>query len=186
MPITTTLDKEKLLQSLLYIAYKAPGADIYHVPKILYFAEKRHLQTYGRLICGSTYAKLPLGPVPSEAYDMLKALCGTTDIYFVSANPQLVERARTLIHAKTENTSHPCFYPLAEPNTDIFSKSDLKCLNAAIEEIGPLSFEDLKQKSHDQVYDAAREAKKHFIPLEIFASALPNREAILEYLEARS
>lgn len=185
MFLTTTINKLKLIQALAYIASRSVCTDIYHMVKILYFADKSHMQTYGRFICGSTYARMGLGPVPSEAYDILKYLSGKPESYFVSTNREIAVLARESISAE-ERDGYPCFRLLGNLDMEVFSKSDLKCLNAAIEEIGPLTFEQLKEKSHDQVWEVAGNARVHFIPLELFVSALPNGNDLSEFLAQRA
>lgn len=179
------IDKEKLLQALLYIAERSPNRDIYHMVKILYFAEKWHIEQYGRFICGSIYASMPLGPVPSEAYDLLKALVGNKS-YFVVSNLPLWEAVQACISVKPKAGTRYPWYDAKQPaKIEFFSRSDLKCLDKAIDEIGPLDFDQLKEKSHDAVWKAAKQADEHFISFETFISALPNKEALLEFVSER-
>lgn len=178
------IDKEKLVNSLLYIAEKAPASDIIHMVKILYFAEKSHLQEYGRLICGSTYARMTYGPVPSEAYDLLKALAGKQPSYFVINNMCLVEILKQGVEVK-RLSEYPTYCAVKRPNMDVFSRSDLNCLDVAIRETASLNFQQLKDKSHDLLWKVAGEAKQHFIPFETFISVLPNRDALLEFVSDR-
>lgn len=184
MPLSITIDKEKLLQAIAYIASRCPKKDTIHIVKVLYFAEKNHLEKYGRLIAGSTYARMDYGPVPSEAYDILKAIIGKTDNYFVSTNPALIEKARSVLRADT-STANPTYHATHEPEVDLLSRSDIKCLDAAIEDVGSLSFGELKIRSHDLVWEAAGQAKVHFIPIEILVSAMPDRDKVMEFLTDR-
>ena len=39
--------------------------------KLIFFADQRHLLTFGRTITGDKYHALPQGPVPSHGLDML-------------------------------------------------------------------------------------------------------------------
>ena len=58
-------DKEKAINSMLYICQELGGSyDMYAVLKMLYFAEKKHISTYGRPITGDTIQALPHGTVP--------------------------------------------------------------------------------------------------------------------------
>lgn len=43
-----TVDKEKAIEALVYIATALPGVDRFHACKILYFAERDHLRSFGR------------------------------------------------------------------------------------------------------------------------------------------
>lgn len=127
-----------------------------------------------------------LGPVPSEAYDILKALDGRTDNYFATTNPELISKARTMIRAeRPDQVGYPYFYPITKPDGTIFSKSDLKSFDWAIREVGDLDFESLKQRSHDDLWKVASQSKLHWIPLEIQISVLPNKNELLKFLAER-
>lgn len=69
-------DPEKAVEVILYIATRAKIRDIYHVLKLLYFADKAHLERNGRFICGDSYVAMKSGPVPSGTYDIIKDIRG--------------------------------------------------------------------------------------------------------------
>jgi uncharacterized phage-associated protein len=48
----------------------------------MYFADRKHLEKYGRFICGDSYVAMKHGPVPSEIYDILKAVISDTVLSF--------------------------------------------------------------------------------------------------------
>jgi hypothetical protein len=66
------LNREKIRETLLYIAARVKNPTLHTVFKIMYFADKLHLSNYGRFITGDTYYAMEYGPVPSAAYDMTK------------------------------------------------------------------------------------------------------------------
>jgi uncharacterized phage-associated protein len=78
--LTVSFNKEKTLQAMLYTATHLTRRDFHKVFKILYFADRKHLYDWGTPITGDTYIAMEAGPVPSRAYDMLKAVRG--DSYF--------------------------------------------------------------------------------------------------------
>lgn len=55
-------DWNKIIEVVLYILNKTGGIDYYHVFKILYFAEKEHLQKWGNSITSDENVALPYGP----------------------------------------------------------------------------------------------------------------------------
>ena len=65
-------NKEKATHSILYVANKLERRDLHKIFKILYFAERKHMQDWGRPIIGDTYIAMDAGPVPSRVYDILK------------------------------------------------------------------------------------------------------------------
>jgi uncharacterized phage-associated protein len=175
----TSFDKEKAVQALIYIADKAPKPDYIHIVKILYFAEKDHLQKYGRMIISDDYKRLQWGPVPTRSYDLLKLVANRGDSHFLDMNPDIARAAKSSL--KVEANGDPKFEPLCGADLDVFSKSDLKCLDAAIEKYGSMSFVELTDESHDEVWKMSRSFD---ITFEDIISTFPNRDALLQYVHA--
>ena len=66
------IDKSKAINSILFVLNELGDkkSDAHKVFKILYFADQKHLVTYGRPITGDTYLKMTYGPVPSFIRDV--------------------------------------------------------------------------------------------------------------------
>lgn len=165
-------DAEKAIEVILYIASHAPQPDVYHVLKIMYFADKEHLEKYGRLICNDDYIAMNSGPVPSGAYDIIKHVRG--DGY----HPCVDEQAGKFLEVRPRPNNR--VIPLRKANIDFLSDSDIECLDNTISEYGNLSFGVLKNKSHDAAFSSADENDE--IPLEAIASTLKNGNLLLEHL----
>jgi uncharacterized phage-associated protein len=141
--INFKFDEEKAVAATLYVAHRLMGAkrspDLYKILKIFYFADKKHIVKYGRPILGDYYVAMDHGPVPSNLYDMLKVIKnGGHEEYgqlfkFVAWNIK----------------------PLADPDMDEISESELNCINESFVENKDLGFGELKQKSHDAAYETA-------------------------------
>lgn len=138
-------DPEKATEALIYVARRVRDSDMYRTLKILYLADKTHLHRYARFIFGDTHAALDHGPVPQGAYDILKFVRGSTKGGFE------LERARRLI-----NLQGNAIETARDADTDVFSKTDLECLDEAIKAAGWLSFQELKDLTHDAAYKATR------------------------------
>ena len=162
-----TFDPEKALEVILFISKKSP--DLYHLLKILYFADKKHLSEYGRLICGDSYVAMQNGPVPSQTYDIIKSVRG--DQTLTNALPFKDS-------FKVENNK---IIPSRKPNLDKLSESDIECLEISIKENKNLSFQTLKEKSHDKAFESADE--NDFISITQLANSLENNKEVLKYLE---
>jgi uncharacterized phage-associated protein len=163
---------DKALESVLYIAKNAPNPTTYWVLKILYFADKMHLKRFGRQICGDDYFALRSGPVPSQTYDMVKdAREGQSSLF----SAHVLNSLRVDKHTNKMT-------PLRDPDTDLFSKSDLICIDQSIAENGSLSFTELRDKSHDAAYQSADE--NDIIPLSQIIAMFPNSELLRDYLES--
>src|ERR1700694_4392351 len=66
-------DQRKALHEILFVVTHLPKpGNVYNVLKCLYYADRKHLQEYGRQIYGETFYALEHGPVPSAAYEIVK------------------------------------------------------------------------------------------------------------------
>jgi len=160
------VDADKAVEVLLYVAARVPN--MYHALKVLYFADRLHLQRYGRLIYGDSYVAMDKGPVPSAAYDLVKVARGD-GIYC----PALEIREALGVRGHTLS-------PQRHARTEYLSESDVECLDEAIADYGQMPFGALMELSHDAAYRSADQ--NDFISLEAIARSLPDGEAILEYL----
>jgi uncharacterized phage-associated protein len=130
------LNKEKTIHALLYICQKLGGSwDKYALLKILYFADRLHLAQYGRPITGDRMVAMSHGPVPSFALNCIN-YPENFDTPFAISEGYVVTAKETA-------------------NEDVFSDSDVECLDISIEENKSLGFGQLKEKSHDTAYEKA-------------------------------
>jgi len=168
MTIKYRFDAEKAVEVLLYIAERSPN--IYNALKVLYYADREHLTRYGRLICGDSYVAMSHGPVPSGAYDLVKY---AREDGFRWVNIPIEDTFSVQGHS---------IIPYRRANLDLLSESDIECLDAAIAQIGRLSFKELRALCHeDAAYKAADE--NDFIPLEAIVETLPDGKLLLDYLQ---
>jgi len=70
--------------------------------------------------------------------------------------------------------------PRRKPDEDFLSESDLECIDKSIEMLGEMSFEEIKNMSHDAAWEAAD--RNGEMPLESIIGQLQNSEMILDYL----
>lgn len=153
------LNKDKAVNSLLFVIESLEKADTHKTFKILYFADQKHLIKYARPITGDTYVKMQYGPVPSFIKNIIdENIVGLEEIV-----------------AKY----HSFFLkPLKEPDLNHLSESDLECLREAIDENKNLTFDELTQKSHDPAYTKS----SWTIGYIDMAKALHANDDLLEYL----
>lgn len=122
-------DPEKAIEALLYVARRAPIPDRLRVCKILYFADRYHLEKYLRFIYGETYVAMRQGPVPSIAFDMMRTTA-TEEPRDIFVDDLLVIGRR-------------------EPNMEVFSESDIEALDWAIHKYGRMPLSALRRAAHD-------------------------------------
>ncbi|MBE6328095.1 MAG: DUF4065 domain-containing protein [Bacteroidales bacterium] len=131
-------NKEKATQSILYVANRLERRDLHKIFKILYFAERKHLQDWGMPILGDTYIAMDAGPVPSRVYDILKIVRGDS---YMSDTEGL----------KKMFAIEDWMYVVPLQNADLnkLSKSDIDALDWSVNTYGALSYDEIKEKSHD-------------------------------------
>lgn len=131
-------DKEKSLNALLYVANRVQRKDFHKIFKIIYFADRQHLADWGRPITGDTYIAMEAGPVPSRLYDMLKIVRG--DSYL----PDMEGLGK---YFQVENWMY--VRPLQDADLNKLSASEQEAMSEAIEKYAGLSYDEIKEKSHD-------------------------------------
>lgn len=166
----TEFDPVKALEAILYVAERA-GTSLYGTLKLLYVADKFHLERYGRLIFGEDYSAMQWGPVPSHAYDIVKAVRNDQD--------QDATRAFAM--------KGDAFELKRPADIEELSETDRECLDEAIETYGNLDFNGFKRLTHDSAWDAAwnsptRRAGSVPIPIASIASQMPNAQRLVQYL----
>lgn len=154
------LNREKAINSLLFVVSHLVKADTHKTYKILYFADQKHLLKYGRPIIGDMYVKMQYGPVPSFIKDVVDEE--------ISGFEEVVAKYNS------------CFIkPLKDFDSDYLSESDIECLTESIKENQDLTFRELTNKSHDYAYNKASWPIDY---LDI-ASALGADDVILKYIK---
>jgi hypothetical protein len=136
------LDALKGVESLVYAAKRLPGKGHYWSTKAQYFADKRHLERYGRSIYGETYVAMGRGPVPQAAYNASRAL----------AEGELIcEFPMDVVRAALRRDGN-ALIALREADTDALSAQERECLDWAIRYVKDLSFDELQTASHDAAW----------------------------------
>ncbi len=129
---------DKGLETVLYIIQNGIQPTFHHISKVIYFADKIHLEKYGRFICGDRYIAMKHGPVPSGIYDLLKIARGDTFIF--SLPSELITKTKSAFDVQGRYGVNK----LRDAQAEYFSDSDVECLKMAIQKYGNLSFRQLK------------------------------------------
>ena len=140
MSIKFKINSNKSLESVVYITGLFPGATQYYISKILYYAEKFHLNRYGFPIVGDTYKKMSHGPVPSFVLNLLKQN--------VIDKSMLNKVSKALNVQKEGNKLH--IYPKRPANLYEFSGTELDCIDEAITLCKNKTFSELRDLSHKE------------------------------------
>lgn len=174
--LKTRFDSEKALEAILYVASKAPIPDIYHVGKILYFADRIHLDRFGRLITGDNYKAMKDGPVAENGYDIIKIAQGKGKYVPNGINVSDITSALKVF----DKTDSYRVQPLREYDDEVFSDSDVSCIDEAIEKYGEMSFGQIREISHDDVW--ASSSENDDIALEVLVSKCSDGDKLLKHL----
>jgi len=161
---------KKALETIVYLSQSDNRN--YWILKAIYVADKEHLRKYGRQIFSDTYIAMKLGPVPSLAYDIVKAVRGDGCLSAESID-------------LSESISVPDPYtikPLREAKIGVFSDSEIECMNYALSVVLPMSFDELKEFSHDEAFLAS--PRNDEITLDSIVRSLDNGREVLEYLNS--
>lgn len=72
----TAFRKDKMEQAILYFCERINNVYLgkTKLMKLLYYLDFDHMEEYGTPVTGGTYKKLPHGPVPMEAFDLIAAM----------------------------------------------------------------------------------------------------------------
>ncbi|MEM9544257.1 MAG: Panacea domain-containing protein [Cyanobacteria bacterium P01_E01_bin.42] len=168
---------EKGIEAILYIIENGTEPTFLHISKVMYFADRKHLEKYGRFICGDRYIAMKKGPVPSGVYDLLKNVKDENKFHLYSLVPEIFEKANSAFHVESSCRVKPC----RSINKNLFSQSDLECLDFSIQEYGHLSADRLTELSHDRAWKQADENDD--INIEDIVGTFENSEDLLEYLQ---
>ncbi len=131
-------DREKTRNALLYVANRVQRKDFHKIFKIIYFADRKHLADWGCPITGDTYIAMEAGPVPSRLYDMLKIVRGDSYIADTEGLGKFFQ---------IENWMY--VRPLQDADLNKLSANEQEALSYAIQKYAPLSYDEIKEKSHD-------------------------------------
>lgn len=127
MKIHFNLNTQKAIESVIWIINNGES-NMYNIWKILFTAEKYHLNKFGRPITGDEYIAMEFGTVPSWLYNASKIKRQGIGFY------------------RDEN------FLISERNFEksYFSQSDLQALNYGLSEYKGLSFDQTREKNHKE------------------------------------
>jgi uncharacterized phage-associated protein len=133
---------DKALETIVYLANKQPNIDHYHIVKTVFYADKEHLNKYGRPILGDVYKKMKAGPVPSLVLDLI-------NFNSLSLAPEVIDKALNAFTV-TQDEKRKLIAAKRETDLDEFSGSDLECIDNALDFCKDKSFSELCRISHEE------------------------------------
>ena len=128
---------KKATQALNFLAEKKDGKiNKMKAIKLIYLADRLHLRKYGRPIIGDVYWAMKLGPVGSRAKRTAE----------LDVPENLLSYAQKYIQPEDEKKRS--LVSLRSTDTDLFSKTDIECLESVYSAFGDKDQFELAELSH--------------------------------------
>lgn len=136
------VEGKKALEALLYITNHGVN-DVWKTLKLIFYAEKIHMERYGQPISGDTFIAMDAGPVPSFSYDLIKSARGKS-----WCNDEKVESLDSKSALRTEGTIQ--VFPKRKANLDLLSESAIEALDEALKTYGSIPDPELSRIAHSE------------------------------------
>jgi hypothetical protein len=136
------VNPNKALEAVVYITSSFPNTSQYYIAKVLYYAEKAHLNKYALPIIGDTYMKFPNGPCPSYALDLIKRT--------FKVSKEMLYRVEDALNISEGTGKKLLVSPKRPPNLYEFGGTELDCIDEAIAFCKDKTFDELKDISHKE------------------------------------
>lgn len=179
-------NNKKVVEALVYLAKARPGIDVFHIAKVLFYADRDHFRSYGRPILGDTYKALDDGPVPSYALNVAKFETKYVPIEILAFAAKKLQIKKKLSNGK----EYVCLTAIGDFDDEFFSRTDLACLDKSISTHADMNMIDLWRKVHSEPeYKAHYKGEKtsETIPYESFVPYdSKNRDDIIKQIAAYS
>jgi uncharacterized phage-associated protein len=166
-------NENKTIHAVLYIVSKLKRKDFHKIFKILYFSDREHLNEYGRTITGDRYIAMSDGPVPSNLYDIFKSVRG--DGYFK-------DNGKFGVYFSV--TGNDLIKANKEPDLRKLSKTDMLCIEHSLQSYGNMSWDEIREKSHDYAWRSA--AINRPIAFEDIIREAGSDDEYVEYIKEQS
>jgi Protein of unknown function (DUF4065) len=129
----------KAVEALAFIANESPGLSPFYVSKTFFFAEKWHINRFGRPIIADTYIAMINGPVPSTVKNYLD------EDWKWAMEP---EGFREAVAIRFQGGLRRLMPGTRKPNLGVLSETDMACLREAIAFCGSKTMRELSDLTH--------------------------------------
>jgi len=138
MATSSATSYKKATQALNFFAHKKDGKiNKMKAIKLIYLADRLHLRKYGRPIVGDIYWAMKLGPVGSRTKKVAE---------LANMPEEALSYAKKYIKPGDDNKQS--FTALKPIDTDLFSKTDLECLESVYKTFSDKDQFELAELSH--------------------------------------
>ncbi len=163
---------EKALAATAFLAQQS-GETMYTILKMVYVADRMHLERYGRPITGDSFYALPEGACPTKIYDSMKSLRGDNATNYLPSGEALLR-----VDAKTHDVEIT-----GMPDMGELSASDVECLEETISILKKRGRWHIRDMAHDVVWkNTAKNSPMLFVEI---AKSLDGGEALSQHIANR-
>ena len=167
--IEFVLNGRRVIHVILYIIQQSGGEiNKYKFMKIIFEADRYHLNKYGRVVTGDLYKKKAFGPAPAAILDTLTGRRKLTRYLRAMGMKELPYKY---------NKEREVVYSSVPPNDRFFPKYAVEAIEHGIEKCRGLSVSEIKQESYKEVSWQDTDSDD-YIPFELI---IENKE-VLEQL----
>ena len=170
--ISFVFNGKKSINVILYIIEQCGGKiNQYNLLKIIFEADKYHLNNHRRPVTGDTYRNMSFGTVPDAIYNTIKGNRSPKKYLKELEMTALPFKYNKKTHMLTSSVSH-------DPKR--FTKTNIEALKQGIKKYGGLNFEEVKQTNHEE--KCWRETERNeIIPFELIVEDKTTLELLSEH-----
>ena len=171
MTIKFILNTQKAIEAVVYLANKKPEMTQYFFMKMMFYADKLHINRYGTPIIGDEYIKMDNGPVPSFILDAIH----------LNGSKLTHNDYEKIINSLSFKKCGKKIYTTAKREADMnyFSETDIECLDSAFKSCENKSFNELKNLTHEELSWKNADKDKTMDYALFVDSDNPNKDAII-------
>lgn len=145
-------DVKKIANAIIYfIDNNVLNLGTTKLMKLCFYADKYHLEEYGKAIFNHSYTKMEHGPVPTWLYGIIRtSISGVTDFDFEEEVNVFNEYIglKQVCFGSHNQYNQTVFAKKKEFNTKFFSKTQLKILDKVIQDFRTITAADISELSH--------------------------------------
>lgn len=166
-------EPEKAMVATAYLANRS-GETMYTILKMVYVADRLHLERYGRPITGDRFVAMAEGACPSRIYDSMKVLRGEKNHNYLPESEHYLEVDATTYDVVVKDM----------PSLDALSASEIECLDETISVLKRCGRWHVHGLAHDAAWkETGRNATMDF--LAIAKSIEEGGDILAQHLETR-
>lgn len=172
MPNQFEFHPEKSLAATSYLASRS-GETMYTILKMIYAADRCHLERYGRPITGDTFIAMKEGACPSRIYDSMKVLRGEQNHNYLPDSEKYLEVDPTTYDVAVKDM----------PSLDVLSASDIECLDEVISILNRNGRWVIHRMAHDAAWKSTGpNAQMDFLTI---AKSVKDGDTLAKHIETR-